>query len=214
MFEYQPDGTDQVQRLTALIQIPGVKILADPVIGVVSIVGDTEEKVNMVEQYFKKHFKPKAPSVADRNIELTLHILYAKTASNVQAALQPVLQQLKQSTMLTSFRSVETQILRVRSTKRVEASGVLTWDDVPENVSPLYQFRTDVTAIGNSIRIDSMNFGVRIPSKVAENNFQFREVGITSTLDLKPGQFVVVGKTNTSPKDGALVLVLSAKLVD
>lgn len=218
IIEYAVDGTDQVQRLTSLMQIPGVKVTADPVLGLVSIWGENEEKATAAEAQFRKFFKPKAPVVSDRNVELTLNVLYAKTGSSetseVISALGPVVQQLKQTTMLSSFKSVETQVLRIRNMKRVESSGALTWSDVPESVAPLYQFRCDVSTDGTKVRLDSMNFGVRVPTRVSENNFQWREVGITTSLDIKPGQYVVVGKTNVSPKEGALVLVLSAKLVD
>jgi len=218
IIEYTVDGTDHVQRLTALIQIPGVKVIADPVLGLVSIWAENEEKAGAAEAQFRKFFKPKAPISTERNVEVSLHVLYAKQEGNemteVPAILQPVVQQLKQVTLLSSFRSVETQILRIRSGKRIESSGVLTWSDVPDNVTPLLQFKAEVNATGTQIFLENLNFGVRVPNKVGENQFQYREVGITTSLDLKPGQLVVVGKTNVSPKEGALVLVLSAKLVD
>jgi hypothetical protein len=218
IFEYEKDGTDQVHRLIPLMQTPGLKIQVDPVLGLVSIFTDSEEKAAAAEQTFRKHYKAKALVVADRNVELTLHVLYAKAGSKEPSetvpALTPVIQQLKQATTLSTFRSVETQIVRVRSGKKVESSGVLNWTETPDNSSPTYQFQSKVSVDGNSIKLDELKFGVRVPFKVGENMFQFREVGITSTFDVKPGQLVVVGKTNTSGSDGALILVLTAKLVD
>jgi hypothetical protein len=219
--EFEPDGTDSIQNFRKLLGPTGVGFEADSSLKLVTLFGNSQSKLDEAEQLIKKYYKPKAvasQTQSDRNVELTLHVLHAKVTStepnDAPAVLAPVIQQLKQATSLTSFRVVETQILRIRSGKKVETSGILVWNDAPENSAPNYQFRTDVSIQGANIRTDNLNFGVRVPYKTNENNYNFREVGINSSFDMKPGQYTVVGKANASAKDGALVLILSAKIVD
>ena len=215
--EYEPDGTDSIQNFRKLLGPTGVGFEADSSLKLATIWGNSQSKLDEAEQLIKKYYKPKAgsaPAQLDRNVELTLHVLHAKMSStepnDTQSILAPVIQQLKQATALTSFRTVETQILRIRSGKKVETSGILVWNDAPESAAPNYQFRTEVSIQGASIRVDNLNFGVRVPYKLNENY----QVGINSSFDMKPGQYTVVGKANASAKDGALVLILSAKIVD
>lgn len=218
--EYEPDGTDQVQRFEKLLSPSNVGFLAEPTLKLIHIWGPSKESLDEAEQLIRRYYKPKPAGIKDRNVEITLHILLGKSGtsepSDAPPALNAVIAQLKQVTTLTSFRNLETQILRVRDGKRVESSGVLPWSDVPESAAPLYQFKADVSAPGTSIRLEDLKFGTTVPYKVGtgENQYQFRQVGVNSSFDVKPGQQVVVGKTNASSKDGSLIMVLSARIVE
>ena len=219
--EYEPDGTDQVHLFEKLLAPLNVGFLPEPTLKLIHIWGPSKESVDEAEQLIRRYYKPKPTvslAIRDRNVEITLHILLGKSGgtepSDSPVALNAVVSQLKQVTTLTSFRSLETQILRVRDGKRVESSGVLTWSDVPESAAPSYQFRADVSAPGSSIRLGDLKIGARVPYKLSEGQYQFREVGVSSSFDVKPGQQVVVGKTNASTKDGALIFVLSARIVE
>ncbi len=96
----------------------------------------------------------------------------------------------------------------------MESSGVLNWADVPDSATPLYNFTANVSVPGPNIRLEDLKFGTRVPYKAGENLYNSREVGVSSSFDVKPGQQVVVGKTNATGKDGALILVLSARIVE
>ena len=221
--EYEPDGTDQVQRFEKLLVPLNVGFLPEPTLKLIHIWGQSKESVDEAEQLIRRYYKPKPAlpaAIKDRNVEITLHILLGKSGtsepSDAPPALNAVIAQLKQVTTLTSFRNLETQILRVRDGKRVESSGVLNWADVPDSAAPLYNFIANVSAPGASIRLEGLKFGTKVPVKMGtgENQYQFREVGVNSSFDVKPGQQVVVGKTNASSKDGALIMVLSARIVE
>ncbi len=222
VFEYVADSSDQANRIVLMLQGPGIIVKNDPVLGLVTVIADTEEKLSKTEEAFRKYYKPKPNSSSNQNIELVLSILHATVSGNqvdVPAALVPVVQQLKSVTNLKSFQSVEMQMLRARVNTNVESSGMLTWTETPENFAPQYQFKATVGTAGNLIRLEHLHFGVRVPVKTGSSDpnntqFQMREVGINASFDVKPGQQVVVGKTNTSGKDGALILVVSAKIVD
>ncbi len=217
--EYEPDGTDQAERFYKVFQPNNVGYHFDPVLKIVTLYAETKEKLDESEAVFRRYYKPRpALTIADRNVEITLNILHGKSGitekGDAPASLNAVIQQLKQVTNLTTFNNLETQILRVRDGKRVESSGVLVWQEVPESAAPNYNLRADLSLTGQSIKFNDVRVGVRMPYKTGENLFQFREVGINTSLDMKSGQQVVVGKTNASSKDGALIFVISARIVD
>ena len=217
--EYEPDGTDQAERFYKVFQPNNVGYHFDPVLKIVTLYAETKEKLDESEAVFRRYYKPRpAVTIPDRNVEITLNILHGKSGpaekGDAPASLNAVIQQLKQVTNLTTFNNLETQILRVRDGKKVESSGVLVWQEVPESAAPNYNLRADLSLTGQSIKFNDVRVGVRMPYKTGENLFQFREVGINTSLDMKSGQQVVVGKTNASSKDGALIFVISARIVD
>ena len=221
IIEYEPDGTGQVHRFEKLLGPSNVGFFAEPTLKLINIWGQSKESVDEAEQLIRRYYKPKPAvpeAIRDRNVEITLHILLGKSGSaepnDAPPALNAVIAQLKQATTLTSFRNLETQILRVRDGKRVESSGVLNWADVPDAYAPLYQFSANVSVPGANIRLEDLKFGSRVPYKAGEAQYNFREVGVSSSFDVKPGQQVVVGKTNATGKDGALILVLAARIVE
>ena len=193
--------------------------IAEPTLKLINIWGLSKESVDDAEQLIRRYYKPRPAMVAkDRNVEITLNILLGKSdsaePSDAPSSLNAVIAQLKQVTTLKSFLNLETQILRVREGKRVDSSGVLTWADAPESAAPTYTFTSNVHIPGTNIRLDDLKFGASVPYKMADQHYQHRVVGVNSSFDLKSGQQVVVGKTNASSKDGALILIVSARIVE
>ncbi len=221
IIEYVPDGTDQAERFTKIFQHLNVSYQVDPVLKIASLWANSQEDLDSAVKLFLRYYKPRQTNaVADRNIEITLHILHGKSGTaekgDAPASLNAVIQQLKQVTSLTAFNNLETQILRVREGKRVESSGILVWQEVPEGAAPNYNLSADLALTGQTIKLNDLRVGVRMPYKVGDggNQYQFREVGINTALDMRSGQQVVVGKTTAASKDGALIFVISARIVD
>ncbi len=55
---------------------------------------------------------------------------------------------------------------------------------------------------------------MRVPITTGPGQFQYQEVGINTDLDVREGQKVVVGKTNMDSSDRALIVVVTAKVVE
>jgi len=220
IIEFEPDGSDQIKNFEKLLGPSSVGFVVEPSLKLINIWTDAanKEKLDEAEQLIRRYYKPKISPARDKNVEVTLYVLNGKQGtaepSDAPSQLAPVLQQIKQSTGLGTFKILEIQILRVREGNRVEASGVFAWPDTNESASPQYQFKADVAIANTNIQLNALKFGCRMPIKHSENQYQFREVGINSSFDLKPNQIIVVGKSNASSKDGAIILVLSAKIVD
>ncbi len=221
VFEFVLDDAEKIQRLAELFGNRLQRAKVDPALGLVVLTG-AEADVVEAEAAIKRYYKPKALEAAisgppNRNFELVLHVLHARqegTESLAPPSLQPVIQQLKQLTNLTSFRTVESQVLRVRSGEKAEVTGVLQSAEYPEKVASQYQFRIAVRPSGVKIRCDDLRFSARLPYAVGPDLHQFRELLFFTAVDLKPGQATVIGKANASAKDGAIILVLTANFVD
>lgn len=217
VIEYEPDGTDQMKRFEPLMAFLDVGMRTEPLLRLVSLQGPNKESVDEAERLIRQYYKPRpAKTAPDRNVELTLYVLAGKSGTDpsaIPSVLIPVAAQLRQSTSLTSFREVETQILRIRPGTKTATSGALT-SFGSESATPSYEFSANVNVLDAKVRVDNMLFRARILFSTGGGQLQNREVRIDTSLDLTPGQLVVVGKANALEKDGAIILILSAKIVE
>ena len=65
------------------------------------------------------------------------------------------------------------------------------------------------------VHLDDLSLQVSTPTRAVDKDNQtiYRRVGIGTNLDAAEGQKVVVGKSNTRGTDDALILVVTAKVV-
>jgi hypothetical protein len=219
LIEYKPDDSDQADRLAILFQKSGVRTHNDSVLGLMSLSGNAEAVTN-AEATFRKHYKPRVQAAKARNVELTLSVLSGKSgaadAGSIPMNLRPTVQEIGKATGLTEFRLVESQVIRVRSGERLVIAGVLQLAG-GTNASPAnYGFQAGKVSIEDSVAIKDLAFFARLPYPISldEKLVQFSELSIKTSIDIKPGQQVVVGKANGPVAQGALILVLSAKAAD
>ena len=215
VIEYEPDGTDQMKRFEPLLVQLDVAMRSEPLLGLVSLQGLNKESVDEAEKLIRKYYKPRPAKTAPaRNVEFTLRVLRGRTGvepSDIPATLNEIVTQIKQTTALTSLALVESQIIRAHDGAKIESAGILNWDAVETlPFPPYYTFTSNFTFVGNAIRLDNLSFKARVPSSLTNAS----EASIHTSVDLIPGRQVVIGKANASFKDGAIILVLSAKIVD
>jgi hypothetical protein len=82
--------------------------------------------------------------------------------------------------------------------------------------SSIYLFRINSAAITSegkerTIRINDLVLQLEFTLK---GNSQNRQAAISTSIDVREGQKVVVGKANIDNADNALILVLAAKVVE
>ncbi|GAB4364894.1 MAG: hypothetical protein OHK0021_08650 [Bryobacter sp.] len=221
VFEFLPEDGEKMQKISAMFSNNSRRVLVEPALGLIVMTGP-EAQVAEVETFLKKFYKPKALeggiSVSpNRNIELVTQILYARSEgneSNYPATLQPIVQQLKQLTQLNSFNVVETQVVRLRNGTNFELRGTMHLPGIPEMAATSYGYSGTMQISGAKVQGDKIRFSGRVPYRVGEGQYQFMEVALVTSFDLKPGQSTVIGKTNASTKDGSIILILTARLVD
>jgi hypothetical protein len=164
--------------------------------------------------------------VPPRNVELTVYYLVASNNANmggpsVPAELQPVVKQVQSVFNYKQFALMDTASARARTGQGVNTEGIVR--EVPgiENRSGMqalsYLRIRSVTVSPDDtapvVRIDGLGVGVRLPAMVA-GKWDYLNASVNTEIDVRAGQKVVVGKSNMNAPDQALVLVLTAKVVD
>ena len=169
-----------------------------------------------IEQVVERFDQP-TPRVPSLNVELTAHVLLASTASGenvgVPQALSSVTDQLRQALNYQSFTLLDTVITRGVDGRDVAIKGILP--AIPgTRTNPGYELAARLNVLnddaenGRVIRVQSFAFeaGMSFPDG------GFYEVQIGTTINVREGQFAVVGKTAVS--DNALIVVVSARVID
>ena len=188
------------------------------------VLSGPKEAVNSFEEIIKQL---DVPPPVKKNIETTVYMLVATQGNSggaVPAQLDPVITQLKSVFSYKGFRLLDSFVLRSRDGEHGDTSGFVP--PLPDtNVSPankiIYQFkyirvRIDGSDTSRLVRFDGLNFGIKVPvSSGPKGEFHYVEAGISTDIDVPEGKKVVVGKTSAvEGADSALILVISAKVVD
>ncbi len=161
------------------------------------------------------------PPVAKKDVEATVYMLVASAqagnATSLPPELDPVIKQLKGVFSYKGFRVLDSFVLRSRDGERGETSGFLApIENLPPGNKITYGFRynrviVDGTENAKVIRFDGLRLGMRVPVQGAGA----MDAVISTDVDVPEGKKVVVGKTSgIEGADSALILVISAKVVD
>jgi hypothetical protein len=203
-----------VGQLREVLSVFGAFINADGHLKVLTVRAP-EKILAAIEESIKLLDVPPAPV---KNVELTVHLLIASpqpAASALPAELDPTIKQLKAVFNYKGYRLLETLLLRTREGQAGDMSGTLaSGSDDPRAIT--YEFHINsawITADAKDrvFRISNLKLHLRVPIKGAGG---FYDAGITTDIDAREGQKVVVGKANIDNSDNALILVLTAKVVD
>jgi len=162
------------------------------------------------------------PAPAEKNIELTFHMLLA-SAQGESSAIPPdltgVAQQLRNVFGLKSIRVLETAVMRGREGQQMETSGLVALP-VKVDATPQYNIRLQKLLTSPSekavlVRIDKLEFRVSIPSlKIGGQGLTYDSASISTNVDVREGQKVVVGKSGLDATAQSVFLVVSAKVLD
>jgi hypothetical protein len=185
------------------------------------ILSGSKEAVTSFEEIIKQ--LDVAPA-AKRDVETTVYMIIASAqpgnAAPMTAELDPVIKQLKTIFNYKSFRQLDNFVLRSRDGEKGSSDGFLTpLESMPANHKISYGFRFNRVSIDGSdnarlIRFDQLHLSMKVPVGNAPE-ISFAETGISTDVDVPEGKKVVVGKTSgIEGSDSALILVISAKVVD
>jgi hypothetical protein len=186
------------------------------------VLNGTTESVTAAEQLIK-NLMSAAPR--ERNIEITGYIILASVdwksnllpgggAANMPADLDPVLKQFRSLLNYKAFHVLDTIILRGRENSGMGSSGFLA---VPGAAGATVDFRVQHPSVTDDVvHLKDLNLNVRIPTGRANQmgNMITNDVHIGTDTDVKAGQKVAIGKASVDANGDALILVVSAKVVD
>jgi len=167
---------------------------------------------------------PPVPPPAPKNVELTVYLLLASdqeaSAGSVPPDLESVVKQLQVTFAFKHFRTVDTLVVRSRDRYGASVNGIARFEsDVPH--SSTYGFGYKAASVssdekGRSIRLDGLRFSARIVTRQdgAGVPVESSAAGFGTDLDVREGQKVVVGKTAVGGTNTALILVITAKVLE
>jgi hypothetical protein len=215
-----------VNRLAAMVDVFGARVQPDASLRVISVSG-TEEQVRAIEDAIKRF---DVPPPARKNVELTFHLVQALPTAvmdKLPSDLEPVIKQLRSTFAFQGYRLADTIQVRGRDGDSFDASSVANFTGMVANApTTTSQLRAQRVTIGSTdktpvIRIDNLRLGVRVPQctnrisggDCAGGAWQFMDNGINTSVDVKEGQKVVIGKTAVGA-DSAIIIIVTAKVVD
>jgi|SRR5579871_1919905 len=184
------------------------------------ILSGSKDAVSSFEEVIKQLDIPPA---VKRDIESNVYMIVASAdgsaGGSIPPELEPVIKQLKGIFNYKNFRVLESFVLRSRDGESGETSGmVLTGDTAGvHRVRYDFQYRRvslDGTDTAKSVRFDHLQLSLKIPVGTP-TQITYENAGISTDVDVPEGKKVVVGKTSgVLGSDSALILVISAKVVD
>jgi hypothetical protein len=166
------------------------------------------------------------PAPSPQNVELTVYLLLGSDQEgSVAPELDSVVKQLKTTFSFKGFRAVDTVVVRSRDTRPGHVDGLVRLETESPNPST-YSLSYNGASInsdekGRSIRLNGLKFKANILAKTqqAEGNavvgFERNyDAGFGTDVDVREGQKVVVGKAAIGGTNTALILVITAKVLE
>ncbi len=178
------------------------------------VVRGSESVVTMIEDAVKKlDVAPPPPAGMQRvaNVEFTFQLLYGSAqegSGTIPSDLEATVRQLRALFPYKNYRVLDTQVLRGRDGAAVEFSGTLPGSDAVYTLK--YTPRVSPGAAPRSVRAQMLQFSARM--KVSPG--QFVPTAIITDVDAREGQKTVVGKSNVTGTDDAIILVLTVKVIE
>lgn len=205
------------KELATIVALGDVsKVVPNEHFKTISVYGTTEN-VAAAEELIKRFDTPRPSArVSSRNVELICYILLAApkgTAGEaVPADLEPAVKQLKATFGYNDFRLLDSLLIRAQ-----EGSLVLTDGNTaaPNAELPAAQGSYELK-INRGIRVipDEKSTRIRLDAFTFRLKVAGAFVNFNTDVDVREGQKVVIGKAKGDASAGALILVLSARVVD
>ncbi len=162
--------------------------------------------------------------VVKKDVETTVYMIIASAqsanAASLPPELDPVVKQLKNIFNYKGFRVLESFVLRSRDGEHGDTNGFLPpLENLPPGNKISYQFQYNKVSIDGAenakvAHFERIRLAIRVPIAVPTGTTSV-DASISTDVDVPEGKKVVVGKTSAlEGSDGALILVISAKVVD
>jgi hypothetical protein len=224
-------GQDQPKMVKKIIEVryADPQVLANLVnpSGRVNIRTDRALHVMVVEAYpdalAEIEAMVKKLDVAPANIEMTVYLISGNArdaTDDLPKDLASTAKQLHAVFAYKSYRILQSFVLRDRESGNPNQGygAPSTSGTIPGSSSTydfLYRALTVSGGTPRSVHIDGLRFSVQTPTgtRDKEGRLEHENSTINTDLDIGDGQKVVVGKSNLHGSDDALILVITAQVV-
>ena len=204
-----------VYRLANLFRAFGARVEPDGDLKVISVRAPKEVQA-AIEESLQRLDVPQAPA---KDIQLDAYLLMASAqgpSGSIPAELEPAVKQLKSVFNYQAFRLLGTLSWRGRDGKGGAVDGMLSpvSPDATEPTSCQFSVKSADIASGGkepAIRVNDLVLRLVFTLK---GSAEKRYAAVSTSIDVREGQKVVVGKANIDSSENALVLVLTAKILE
>jgi len=180
------------------------------------VLSGSEDAVAATEQLIKMLDVPE-PKLCD--IEVTGYIILAThqaagEGGPMPAELEPVLKQFRSLLMYKGFRVLDTIILRGKENSAMNSGGFLA---LPGATGATTDFQVQRPTVSDDVvHLKDLHLLVRLPTGRVNDkgNIITNDVHIGTDADVKAGQKVAIGKASVDANGDALILVVSANVVN
>ena len=179
------------------------------------VVSGSTEAVAAAEQLIK-NLETSAPR--ERDIDVTGYIILASTQAgeggSAPAELEPVLKQFRSVLNYKSFRVLDTILVRAKEDSPASSGGFLALPNVPAPGASV-NFRIDRSTITDDmVHLKLLSLHVDVPATTNTGQITNRSISLGTDADIKTGQKVAIGKASVDSAGNALILVVSATVVN
>ena len=212
---------DSFDRLIKLLKVFNAQLQSDDKLRVIVVYApkDVVEKMRKVVAALDQ---PGSEAAIGRNIEMTLTFLKCSTNAPAQASALPadmeaVARQLRAATQYKDIELLDTMPLHLQEGKDTQESlrlpgGVAGQPSIGDiRVHPDGVTRKDQ---GRYVRFSLLRFNFKIPYRTAPGQYQFMDVGFTTSGDFMEGQKTVLGKVSGIDDDSTIFVVVALKVLD
>jgi hypothetical protein len=201
----------RVQNLvSAFFSDNRLQMRADDHLHVISVSGRPEQ-VATLEEAIKKLDVPPV------NFELTIYLISTSQAvDQLPDALASTAKQLHGVFAYKGYQLLDSFALRGRDGQRGSSNGTVSKDGKSSD----YSFRYEQASVSGEapriVNLHQLYLNVRLRTGGVDKDGQpmYHDTGLSTDIDIRDGQKVVVGKSDVNNGESPLILVVTVKVVD
>ena len=162
------------------------------------------------------------------NVELAVHLLYGSAkedaAASVPQELEATVRQLRSVFPYRSYRVMDSFVLRSRDGDSTSSRGTLPGNSEARPTTYSLGFQAAVgRPLGEPprlVHISNLNLSLTMPTgtrfnpETKQNDPQYQESRIATSIDAREGQKTVVGKSNVARTEDAVILLVTPKVIE
>lgn len=219
---------DSFRRLANLLSVFDAKYRFDDQMRTI-VVYAPKSTVDKMRKVVEQLDRPGSEAAIGRNIEMTLTLLRCSLQSKqpgreLPPDMEAVAKQLRAATQYKDIQLWDVLPMRIQEGREADQNLRLPGaiKDVPSSAAATLQVKMRPESVikkesGRWVRFDRMVLNFKIPvasGGAGFGNFQFTDVGLSTSGDFKEGQKTVIGKVSGTDLEEAIFVVVDLKVLE
>lgn len=206
-----PGNLQNLLRIFGVNMVANTEMHALAVTAPQTVMQSIEEAINKLD----------VPAATPKNFDFTVYLVVGTEGENILSAglpkdLDSVVTQLKGAFSFKNYRLLDVLTVRTRGGQNVSmrsSGGSVQFGTVAKPVNTTFSIRSaSLGPDGSTIRLDQVSCQSHVPLEVAPGNYSDEQLTLSTDLDIKEGQKVVVGRMGMTNQQ-AMFVVITVKIV-